>query len=188
MKKFISQFRFFGMVVLNTVGFWLLFFLMLGIVVMFIPFILVIIAIVAYMYTKNPTSIIDKYEGEAGKMYDNLYDSIFANITCKDVEDFYNQRIEMLKNGNIPWKYETINNFFIDKWRTKWLESMKNDKTMLQMECDEPLCNNKVPREGVVIRKCNDKVSEAFKLKSAAHYNIERKQHDKGETDIEETN
>ena len=63
MKKFISQFRFFGMVVLNIVGFWLLFFLMLGIVVMFIPFILVIIAIVAYMYTKNPTSIIDKYEG-----------------------------------------------------------------------------------------------------------------------------
>lgn len=62
MKKFISQFRFFGMVVLNIVGFWLLFFLMLGIVIMFIPFILVIIAIVAYMYTKNPTSIIDKYE------------------------------------------------------------------------------------------------------------------------------
>ena len=92
------------------------------------------------------------------------------------------------KNGNIPWKYETINNFFSDKWRTKWLESMKNDKTMLEMECDEPLCKNKVPREGVVIRKCNDKVSEAFKLKSAAHYNIERKQHDKGETDMEETN
>lgn len=64
MKKFISQFRFFGMVVLNIVGFWLLFFLMLGIVVMFIPFILVIIAIVAYMYTKNPTSIIDKYEAD----------------------------------------------------------------------------------------------------------------------------
>lgn len=64
MKKFISQFRFFGMVVLNIVGFWLLFFLMLGIVVMFIPFILVIIAIVAYMYTKNPTSIIDKYEDD----------------------------------------------------------------------------------------------------------------------------
>ena len=64
MKKFISQFRFFGMVVLNIVGFWLLFFLMLGIVVMFIPFILVIIAIVAYMYTKNPTSIIDKNEGD----------------------------------------------------------------------------------------------------------------------------
>lgn len=143
--------------------------------------------------TKNP--VYDKlmlldilYEGEAGKMYDNLYDSIFTNITCKDIEDFYNQRFEMLKNGNIPWKYETINNFFIDKWRTKWLESMKNDKTMLQMECDEPLCNNKVPREGVVIRKCNDKVSEAFKLKSAAHYDIERKQHDKGETDMEETN
>ena len=64
MKKFISQFRFFGIVVLNTVVFWLLFFLMLGIVVMFIPFILVIIVIAAYMYTKNPTSIIDKYEGD----------------------------------------------------------------------------------------------------------------------------
>lgn len=59
------------------------------------------------------------YEGEAGKMYNNLYGSIFTNITCKDIEDFYNQRFEMRKNGNIPWKYETINNFFIDKWRTK---------------------------------------------------------------------
>ena len=62
--------------------------------------------------TKNPAydklMLLDiLYEGEAGKMYDNLYDSIFTNITCKDIEDFYNQRIEMLKNGNIPWKYET---------------------------------------------------------------------------------
>lgn len=31
-------------------------------------------------------------------------------------------------------------------------------------------------------------ISEAFKLKSAAHYDIGRKQHDKGETDMEETN
>lgn len=45
----------------------------------------------------------------------------------------------------------------------------------------------RAPREGIVIRKDDDPVAEAFKLKTAAHYNREAKQHDDGEVDIEET-
>lgn len=45
----------------------------------------------------------------------------------------------------------------------------------------------RAPREGIVIRKDDDPIAEAFKLKTAAHYNMEAKQHDDGEADIEET-
>lgn len=45
----------------------------------------------------------------------------------------------------------------------------------------------RAPREGIVIRKNDDPIAEAFKLKTAAHYNREAKQHDDGEVDIEET-
>lgn len=67
------------------------------------------------------------------------------------------------------------------------LQTMKEDTKWLLMEKNEPMCNNKVPREGVVIRINDDKVARAWKLKSKAHYELETKQHDKGETDIEET-
>ena len=67
------------------------------------------------------------------------------------------------------------------------LQTMKEDTKWLLMEKNEPMCKNKVPREGVVIRINDDKVARAWKLKSKAHYELEAKQHDKGETDIEET-
>lgn len=66
------------------------------------------------------------------------------------------------------------------------LERMKNDTEWLGMEKREPLCKNKVPREGIVLRINNDVVSRAWKLKSKAHYELEAKQHDSGEADMEE--
>ena len=42
---------------------------------------------------------------------------------------------------------------------------MRNDKINFGMEKNEPMCRNKVPREGIVIRKNDDEISEAFKLK-----------------------
>jgi hypothetical protein len=66
------------------------------------------------------------------------------------------------------------------------LERMKNDKTWLLMEKNEPMCNNKVPREGVVIRIDDDICPRAWKLKSKAHYNLEALAHDNDEVDIEE--
>ena len=53
------------------------------------------------------------------------------------------------------------------------------------MEMDEPMCKIKVPREGFVLRKANDPVSEAWKLKTDAFKFREAKQYDAGEADME---
>lgn len=74
-----------------------------------------------------------------------------------------------------------------ENWHKNVLEAMKNDKDRFLMELDEPMCKNKVPREGVVIRIKNDKFARAWKLKSKRHYGIEAEQHDSGEVDMEET-
>ena len=55
------------------------------------------------------------------------------------------------------------------------------------IEDDEPLCKTKVPREGIVIRRCNDPVPEAFKLKGDRFYGREAKLIDSGEVDVEMT-
>ena len=72
-------------------------------------------------------------------------------------------------------------------WHENVLARMKADREKFLMEEDEPLCKNKVPREGVVIRIVGDKFARAWKLKTARHYAKEAEQHDKGEVDTEET-
>lgn len=72
-------------------------------------------------------------------------------------------------------------------WHENVLARMKADRANFLMEEDEPLCKNKVPREGVVIRIDGDKFARAWKLKTMRHYGKEAEQHDKGEVDIEET-
>ncbi len=69
-------------------------------------------------------------------------------------------------------------------WHENVLERMKRDKRFL-MEMDEPLCNNKVPREGIVLRKANDPIAEAFKLKTEKFFFRERDLIDNGEVDDE---
>lgn len=69
-------------------------------------------------------------------------------------------------------------------WNENIIEAMKNEKDWL-MEKDEPMCNNKVPREGVVLRKCNDPVAEAWKLKCFNFLQRERKAYDNEEVDME---
>lgn len=57
---------------------------------------------------------------------------------------------------------------------------------LCNIEKREPLCTgHKVPREGVVVRIEGDEVPEAFKLKSLAFLEQEKKAIDKGEVDIE---
>ena len=68
------------------------------------------------------------------------------------------------------------------------LTALKNDKEHFNMEMDEPLCKNKVPREGVVIRIDNDPLKQAFKLKTDYFYGRESKMVDNGEVDIEMEN
>lgn len=70
-------------------------------------------------------------------------------------------------------------------WNENVLEAMKNDKEHFGMELDEPLCNNKVPREGICLRIANDPVKECFKLKCLYFLGKEAANIDKGEVDIE---
>ena len=50
-----------------------------------------------------------------------------------------------------------------EHWHENLLERMKNDKDRFLMELDEPMCKNKVPREGIVIRIIRDKTPRAWK-------------------------
>jgi hypothetical protein len=73
-----------------------------------------------------------------------------------------------------------------DRWRTNILAAMKNDRARFGMELDEPMCKNKVPREGIVIRINGDKFTRAWKLKSLRHYGLEAKENDTGVINIED--
>ena len=53
------------------------------------------------------------------------------------------------------------------------------------MEELEPLCKNKVPREGICIRIDDDPISECFKLKCDNFFENERSEIDKGNVDSE---
>lgn len=65
----------------------------------------------------------------------------------------------------------------------------KNSKKYKEVEKElKKLRENEAPREGVVIRVDNDIFPRAWKLKTNAHYELEHKQHDAGEVDMEEEN
>lgn len=72
-----------------------------------------------------------------------------------------------------------------NKWHDNILQRMASDKELFGMEELEPLCVNKVPREGLVIRVDHDKVPRAYKLKTVAFRDFEQKQIDAGEVDSE---
>lgn len=72
-----------------------------------------------------------------------------------------------------------------NKYTSAVLKAMKEDKIRLGMELNEPLCKNKVPREGIVLRIDNDPVLEAFKLKTDKFFNLEASNIDKGIIDSE---
>ena len=73
-----------------------------------------------------------------------------------------------------------------DNWRKNVLAAMKLDKDRFGMELDEPMCKNKVPREGIVVRVDKDKFARAWKLKSLRHYGLEAKENDTGVANIED--
>ena len=70
-------------------------------------------------------------------------------------------------------------------WNARLLECFKKDSGRFGMEQDEPLCNNKVPREGICIRIMDDPINECFKLKTLRFLGKEAELIDKGEVDIE---
>lgn len=72
-----------------------------------------------------------------------------------------------------------------DQWHQNVLEKMKTDSVHFGMEANEPLCNNKVPREGICLRIDDDVAKECFKLKCVKFLEKERALIDKGEIDME---
>ena len=71
-----------------------------------------------------------------------------------------------------------------DNWTDAFWDTMANDKNFY-MECNSPSCSNKVPHEGLVIKK-EDMRSRAWKLKCFAFLNGEQKELDAGEENIED--
>ena len=90
----------------------------------------------------------------------------------------------LLYHGTLAELYPEIST--TEHWHENVLEALKVEKKFL-MEQMEPMCINKVPREGFVIRKANDPIKEAWKLKTSAFFEREAKQIDAGEVDIEMT-
>ena len=74
-----------------------------------------------------------------------------------------------------------------EHWYENLLERLSNDKNFY-MEMDSPDCNNKVPHEGIVIKKEN-MIPAAAKLKCWTFLNkTEQEALDKGESNIEDEN
>ena len=91
--------------------------------------------------------------------------------------------IDILYHGTLGDLYPEVD--VHTHWQENVLIAMKNDKNRLGMELNEPLCKNKVPREGVCIRIDNDPINECFKLKTDAFAVREAKEMDNGTVDIE---
>jgi len=67
-----------------------------------------------------------------------------------------------------------------EHWHENFVRRMKTDSEKFGMDLKEPLCKNKVWREGLVIRIENDPIQEAFKIKSDLYFEQEKKDMDKG--------
>lgn len=91
--------------------------------------------------------------------------------------------INILYHGTLGDLYPEIS--VTEHWQENVLQALKNDKEHFGMEMDEPLCINKVPREGIVIRIDDDEKAEAFKLKTDRFYFAEGEAVSRGEVDVE---
>ena len=90
--------------------------------------------------------------------------------------------IDILYHGTLTDLYPNIP--INENWHSNILEALKNEKRF-GMERPEPMCIQKVPREGIVLRIDNDPLREAFKLKTVAFFEREQKLIDQGEVDSE---
>ena len=120
-----------------------------------------------------------KYEWNVNEVKEWTERLIKDNAELKDKIEV----IQILYHGRLKDLYPYI--MLDEHWNKNVFEALKNDKEHFGMELDEPLCKNKVPREGIVLRIDNDEVAEAFKLKTDAFYRKEQKLIDKGEIDAE---
>ena len=92
--------------------------------------------------------------------------------------------LDIVYSGKLMDLYPDID--IAQHWHENVLARMKTDKDRFLMEEDEPMCKNKVPREGIVIRKNGDIHARAWKLKTARHYAKECEANDAGEVNMED--
>ena len=92
--------------------------------------------------------------------------------------------INLLYHGTLEDLYPEIDTS--SHWHENVLKAMENDKEHFGMEENEPLCTfNEVPREGICLRKFNDKRPECWKLKTQSFMLGEAVRMDAGEVDAE---
>lgn len=120
-----------------------------------------------------------KYEWNVQEVYDWTINFIKQN---PDLEKYIHP-IDILYHGTLMDLYPEID--VQNHWHENVLQAMKKDKKHFGMELNEPLCKNKVPREGIVVRIDNDPVNEAFKLKTDKFFGRESELISSGEVDDE---
>ncbi len=122
-------------------------------------------------------------EDETGKKYEwNVPDVYDFTLLLKDKVELKDKihPIDILYHGTLKNLYEDVS--ITTHWSENILEKMKNEITF-GMEQDEPMCRNKVPREGFCLRIDNDIIDECFKLKCLKFLNRESKLIDDGVID-----
>lgn len=113
----------------------------------------------------NPMEVLDWTYNLIAKMEDN-----------NDLDANRIHPIDILYHGTLRDLYPNLD--INNHWNENVLEEMKKDEKHFGMELDEPLCMNKVPREGIVLRIENDPIHEAFKLKCQSFLKSEAKLYD----------
>lgn len=144
-------------------------------------------------YTKEGSPIQKDYDYgcEVGQRKIYIYritftneDGLVNNLSTPEIEQFCNHfnlnYVPVFYKGKAKDYYKDIkdNEDWIEKF-INILEKRFNDKNCY-------LCNNKVPEEGIVIRKESMFEFEAYKLKSYSFLERETKLLDKGEENLED--
>ena len=134
--------------------------------------------------TNEDGSVIEANVGAVSRFTDHLINMIAADdkINMTNNADRI-KPIVILHNGPLTELYPDVPQD--EHWHENVLELMKQEHRF-GMEENEPLCKNKLPREGIVLRINGDPVAEAFKLKCLKFLGKEAEEMDKGEVnDIE---
>lgn len=124
--------------------------------------------------------------------YTNISGDVFE-FSAKQVQDWCKERglkaVPELYYGEayeiFEWKYDAYSEYYDSD--LSFGDNLINTLREIYLERNCKICKNKVPAEGIVIRKETNNF-EAYKFKSFAFLEYETKQLDQGEEDIEEEN
>ena len=126
-----------------------------------------------------------KHEWEIPEIYEWTLKLIDRMKECGDENYKHIHPIDILYSGRLGDLYSDLDTEV--HWHENLLERMKNDKEHFGMEEPEPLCKAypESPREGIVLRRRNDTVPRAEKLKTISFALKEAIAYDSNDADIE---